>query len=339
MPPRTRNRIATLNVRPDAGAHLDTTTIPRSVILSEAKGLAIAWKFRLQPVERFFPVRGLRASAEVRRCAPSAGPADSGMDIHAVTRQYPGMFDRQWSQLAAVDLQAATPIFRNWDTRVPAPPLPAGTVHLWLVNLDPPAGADDAGAQVLSGAERDRAARFRFPIDRQRFIVRRTLLRQLAAGYVNQPAASLEFTTTAAGKPQLATPARSGILQFNLSVAANRALCGFAWNTALGVDLARWRAPFDWREIVTSFFQPAEAAHIRQLPPPDQERVFYKLWTLKEALVKARGGGLSDPLARADFSPLLRNAREPVVDAAGTRWRWASWEPTDRWAAAVALEQ
>ena len=261
------------------------------------------------------------------------------MDIHAVTRQYQGMLELQWSQLAVVVQPITVPLFRNWDTRLTVPPLATGEVHLWLADLDQPAGAGADWEQLLSVAERDRAARFRFAIDRQRFIVRRAMLRQLVAGYVGQPAAALEFTTNSFGKPQLATAGAAGNLQFNLSGAAGCALYGFTRNNALGVDLAHHRTEFDWREIVAHFFHPNEAAHIRQLPPPEQAREFYQLWTLKEAFVKARGVGLTDPLAQADFTALLRNAPEPFTDGAGRRWRWISWEPTATAAAALAVEQ
>jgi len=256
-----------------------------------------------------------------------------------MARQDGVMFELQWCQLAMADLLGAVPVFLNWAAPGTAPHLALGELQLWFADLDRPAGAVADCEQLLSVAERDRAAKYRFVVDRRRFIVRRALLRQLVASYVAQPAAALEFATNPFGKPQLAPPGRPDNLQFNLAVAQGLALYGFGWNMALGVDLAQRRAECGWTEIVAGFFHPNEAAHIRQLPPPQQERAFYKLWTLKEALVKASGVGLSDPLARTDLSPLLRNAPAPVSQADGRCWRWTSWEPTNRALAAVAVEQ
>ena len=260
------------------------------------------------------------------------------MDMFGVARQDGVMFELQWCQLAMADLLGATPVFRNWAAPGTGPHLSLGEVQLWFADLDIPADAVADCEQLLSVAERDRAAKYRFVVDRRRFIVRRALLRQLVASYITQPAAALEFTTNAFGKPQLALPGVPGNLQFNLAVAQDRALYGFTWNRALGVDLAHCRTAGGWTEIVDGFFHPTEAAYIHQLPPPQQERAFYKLWTLKEALVKAGGVGLGDPLAREDFSPLLRNAAAPCVDAAGRCWQWTCWEPINRAFAAVAVE-
>jgi len=255
-----------------------------------------------------------------------------------MARQDGVMFELQWCQLAMADLLGAVPVFLNWAAPGTAPHLALGELQLWFADLDRPAGAVADCEQLLSVAERDRAAKYRFVVDRRRFIVRRALLRQLVASYITQQAATLEFTTNPFGKPQLATPGAPGNLQFNLAVAQNRALYGFTWNRALGVDLAHCRTAGGWTEIVDGFFHPNEAAYIHQLPPPQQERAFYKLWTLKEALVKAGGVGLGDPLAREDFSPLMHNATAPCVDAAGRCWQWTCWEPTNRAFAAVAVE-
>ena len=260
------------------------------------------------------------------------------MDMFGLARQDGGMFELQWCQLAMTDLLGAAPVFQNWVAPVTAPRLALGDVQLWFADLDRPAGVVVDCEQLLNVAERDRAAKYRFVVDRRRFIVRRALLRQLVASYITQPAAAVEFTTNQFGKPQLASPGAPGNLQFNLAVAQNRALYGFTWNRSLGVDLAHCRMAGGWTEIVDGFFHPNEAAYIYQLPPLQQECTFYKLWTLKEAFVKAGGVGLGDPLAREDFSPLLRNVAVPCTDAAGRCWQWACWEPTNREFAAVAVE-
>ena len=261
------------------------------------------------------------------------------MDLRAAARQYAGMLALQWSQLAVADLQGATPVFRNRSALLPALRLEPGAVHLWLAELDPPAGGVADCEKLLTAAERDRATKFRFPVDRRRFIVRRAVLRELVASYVARPAPTIEFATNPFGKPLLTTPCACGNLQFNLSVSQDVALYGFVWNAAIGVDLAHHRAEFDWTEIMNGFFHPNESAHIRRLPPAEQARAFYKLWALKEALVKARGGGLSDPLAKADFTSLLQNTARPLTDAAGRHWNWTGWELNNSATATLAVER
>ncbi|MEI8314336.1 MAG: 4'-phosphopantetheinyl transferase superfamily protein [Verrucomicrobiota bacterium] len=261
------------------------------------------------------------------------------MDLRGVGLHNVDMFELRWSQLAVANLQDAEPVFQRRDVPVTATHLAIGAIQLWLTDLDQPGCLVADLEKLLSATERERAAKFRFPIDRQRFIVRRALLRQLVASYIDRPAAGIEFTTNPFGKPQLATPCLQGNLQFNLSVAQGHALYGFAWNTALGVDLAQCRTEFDWTDIVDSFFHPNEATHIHQLLPPEQAQAFYTLWTLKEAIVKARGEGLTDPLVRTDFTSLLRNTSEACATDDGRRWSWTTWKPTDTAVAALAVER
>ena len=76
-------------------------------------------------------------------------------------------------------------------------------IHLWLVDLDQPPKSLAELAVTLTVDEQERAARFRFPEHRNRFIVGRGLLRELLGAYLNQPAAALRFEQGAHGKPAL----------------------------------------------------------------------------------------------------------------------------------------
>src|SRR3546814_6085223 len=56
------------------------------------------------------------------------------------------------------------------------------------------------------------------------------------------------------------------------------------------------RAGRDLAAIARRFFAPAEAAALAGFPPPLHAEAFFAIWTRKEALLKAFGGGLSLPL-------------------------------------------
>ncbi|MES1245101.1 MAG: hypothetical protein ABUT39_26085, partial [Acidobacteriota bacterium] len=57
--------------------------------------------------------------------------------------------------------------------------LPAGEVHIWFVDLDPPAGRVEALGRSLAQDEWDRANRFRFDRHRRQYVVGRGALRAL----------------------------------------------------------------------------------------------------------------------------------------------------------------
>src|SRR5947207_7347690 len=76
-------------------------------------------------------------------------------------------------------------------------------VHIWLTMLDQPA-SDGLLAGILSPQERERAARFRFPRDRRRFIIARAALRCLIARYSGIAAHDITFGYGPYCKPFLA---------------------------------------------------------------------------------------------------------------------------------------
>jgi 4'-phosphopantetheinyl transferase len=214
-----------------------------------------------------------------------------------------------------------------WEQRSEIPALLPGEVHVWLAPLD------RSLKPVLSPAEQTRAQKFRFEADRQRFVHRRSILRQLVGAYRQQPPVEVEITADEFGK--LHVP---GGLEFNLSAAGDLAIYGFARELQLGIDLARLLPDFKWKDVVESFFHPSESAYIQQLPVSAQAAAFFRLWTIKEAFVKANGRGLSQPLAREDFTALARDDQHCRVLADGTRWRWISWEPTPATVASLVIQ-
>ena len=138
----------------------------------------------------------------------------------------------------------------------PAPAL-AAEVHLWLASLQPPAEPLAALTATLTVDERERAARFRFPEHRDRFIAGRGLLRELLGAYLDQPATLIRFNQGSRGKPTLVgQPAETG-LHFNLSHSGDRALYAIA-QREVGVDLEAMERRLDCaavaERICTGFY-------------------------------------------------------------------------------------
>lgn len=128
-----------------------------------------------------------------------------------------------------------------------------------VARLDAPAQALHC---LLSPAERERAARFRFERDRRRFVVARARLRELLGERLERRPEALQFDYGPRGKPRLS----DGALHFNLSHSDDVAIYAFSSACEVGVDI--------------------EAMHAE---PP----FFLYRWTRNEALAKALGDGLS----------------------------------------------
>ena len=223
------------------------------------------------------------------------------------------------------------------------PPFPVllaeGEVHLWRAPLDL-AGPDLAEMRrTLSPDEAARAGRFRFPAAQDRFAAARGSLRTILALYCHSDPGSLEFGCGPAGKPYLASGQGP---EFSVSHSHSWALYGIAREREIGVDLERIGKPtLDHVRIAERFFAPAEAACLRSLPPETRLESFFRLWTLKEAYVKALGEGLRIPLASFEVSIMPGRTEASLRPANGgpglENWFLASIEPGFGYAAAVAV--
>jgi 4'-phosphopantetheinyl transferase len=159
---------------------------------------------------------------------------------------------------------------------------PAG-VDLWSVGLDAPA---HAGGVVLDAAERARAARFAFERDRRRFVAGRAALRAVLAAYVDTPAGALAFTVGPHGKPAL-----PGGPPFSFSNSQGCGLCAVGVDREVGVDVERLREVPDAASIARSVFTPEER-QAWQDAGGGGGAAFLRVWTRKEAALKAMGVGL-----------------------------------------------
>ena len=110
------------------------------------------------------------------------------------------------------------------------------------------------------------------------------------------------------GKPYF--PAHPEIC-FNLSHCRGLAACGIS-DAVLGVDCEFIRPLRPG--VLHRSFSPDESRFVLESPVPDES--FFRLWTLKESLLKASGRGLTLPLREVNVLPLLRGQSVQTPDGA-----------------------
>ncbi len=144
----------------------------------------------------------------------------------------------------------------------------------------------------LSDEEKSRADRFRFREDAIHWIACRANLRQILGQAIRTPPHQVPLVYSEHGKPVLAPPYDS--LHFNLSHCADRAIVALCTDGPLGVDLESLDRARELLECETSFCHPGE---ISALPVERTARAsqLLRIWTAKEAVLKALGTGLSHP--------------------------------------------
>ncbi len=190
-----------------------------------------------------------------------------------------------------------------WSASSPEFRLTPGEIHVWRADLDLPPAALAECRETLNAAERARADRLLRAEDRLRFMAARGLLRRLLGWYLQAPPDRLEFSYRERGKPFLAGVFPGPIPHFSLSHCREQALFAFALDRELGVDVEGIREEVDGPAILRRYFHPKEFARLEGLTEAQGRREFFRLWTRKEAWLKARGEGLSemDRLPEADL--------------------------------------
>lgn len=234
----------------------------------------------------------------------------------------------------------------NLDTIWQNPPnkaiLEYNQVHIWRANLDLPSGEINRLFGFLSPDEIARANKFHFAQHKRRFIAARGILRYLLGNYLQISANNLKFEYSDRGKPRLARYMGNSSLQFNISHSQEYALYGFVQDHAIGVDLEYLREMKDMAKIAERFFSPEESKFIASLHSEKQQRLFFKLWTAKEAFLKATGTGLAGSLDSVDIffdqaecpSLLGIKGNSTAVD----NWSMYSCIPARNYVAAMAIK-
>lgn len=142
----------------------------------------------------------------------------------------------------------------------------------------------------LSPDERERASRFRFERDRNRFVAGRGTLRETLGELLEISPVEVRFAYGPQGKPELN---HETDMRFNLSHSQDWALLAVTEGREVGVDLEFMRSDLNPLEIAPSVFSPEECAVLENLPESERLAAFYGYWTCKEAFIKALGLGFS----------------------------------------------
>jgi 4'-phosphopantetheinyl transferase len=149
-------------------------------------------------------------------------------------------------------------------------------------------GADQMDSAILSADELARAAAFKRAADAAAFIARRAALRRILADRLGVAPADVHLITSPYGKPMLA----DGFPHFSLSHRRGISIIAVA-DAQIGVDLEFADSQIEIDAIAARFFAPDEREALRLLPDDERCDLFFRLWTRKEAFVKASGVGIS----------------------------------------------
>jgi len=167
--------------------------------------------------------------------------------------------------------------------------LATGHVHVWVLEIMSNAPFTERAYTVLSDAERTAAARFVRVADSTRYVHAHGTLRHLLASCTGRHPRELQFEASPEGKPCLA----DSDVQFSLSHSGNYIAVGVCVGRPVGVDIEEMRADRYFRQLARAYFAPDEVEWLESAPTQERPTRFFRLWVVKEALLKATGKGVS----------------------------------------------
>lgn len=177
-------------------------------------------------------------------------------------------------------------------------------VQLWLVedqHISEQALLDEYKV-LLNAEEQTRYERLIFPKHQKQFLVSRALLRTVLGNCLKLPPESLVFARNAYGKPRIASFEKTLPISFNLSHTNGLSVLAVTQGDDLGVDAEYLTRKVDILKLAQRFFSKQEYDELAALDVKDFDERFFRLWTLKEAYIKACGMGLAIPLRDFSFS-------------------------------------
>lgn len=166
-----------------------------------------------------------------------------------------------------------------------------GIVQIFSIDVDACYDRTEICYQgVLSRDEIKKAERYYHIHDRASYLVRKYFLRMLLSKLISRPPCDLNFSTIGSKKPIITG------LEFNTSHSGTYAVIAIS-SASVGIDIEEIDHTFDFNDIVNRCFTFEEQKVLNE-PNPIQH--FFKLWTRKEAILKASGEGLISDLHLLD---------------------------------------
>lgn len=159
-------------------------------------------------------------------------------------------------------------------------------VELFALNTDAVTPLVSAATAILTDEERATARRFVRRADGDRFVLRRAGRRMLAEDL------GVSIDHRQFGRP-VGSAQWPGI---SFASSVSLALFAFSRSRSVGVDIELIRPLGDVDRLAAICCSTAERAWLASQAPAEATRRFLRLWTLKEAWVKAEGRSIADDL-------------------------------------------
>ena len=183
-------------------------------------------------------------------------------------------------------------------------PVKEGTVHVWSTRYSTLDRYYPLLSALVSPEERLKAASFKKNVETRRFILRHGLVRALLEQYTKEDPVKLSFIYGRSGKPDLGPEGKFPDIRFSLSRTDEMVCVGITQESEIGLDIVRIQSHYSFSAIEHFLFRPEERQWIAQAVPDHRALRFFRIWALKEALLKASGSDVR-MMKEADVSGIM----------------------------------
>lgn len=213
-------------------------------------------------------------------------------------------------------------------------------VDIWLINIENYRENINDFQKKLSQDELDKVKSFSLDLLKESFIINRGYLRTILSKYLTIKPEEICFTYNQKGKPSLHDNILEKI-EFNLSHKNIYAVYAISKNN-IGIDLEKIDAKVQVENIAKRFFCNDESDYLTNLPLIEKPEYFFKLWTIKEAYLKAIGEGLSGGLDSICFAINENNQQMELVKQKNDQkrdnhWHFKTWILPNNYIMSIAI--
>ena len=181
------------------------------------------------------------------------------------------------------------------------------------VDLTPHEEREAHALTWLDEEERSRWRRFKYERPKREFALCRAALRSILCCRLGCDNEQLSFGAFEHAKPFAQVDRKAASVSFNVSHSGKHGLIAFSPQGRLGVDVEERVTSLDLDGISEIVFGSDEQADFASAREPEKPRLFFTLWTLKEALIKALGTGFSLNPSRFEIPPAMRRGARKSI--------------------------
>ncbi len=186
-----------------------------------------------------------------------------------------------------------------------SPLLVSGEITIVQVDLSADAAREKFAVGWLDEAEFLRCQRY-LAEPRRQFVLCRAALRVILCEELGCRNGELSFREGEHGKPFAEVNGRPAALSFSVSHSGQYGLIAHAPRGRLGVDVEQLVPKRHLNSLIHAVMGPDEQRELGEMAEPARLHQFFRLWTCKEALVKALGTGFSTDISSFQAPPNIR---------------------------------